>query len=184
MSCSGWCSGSMACCRCEVSMSDEQEATWERREGEERWYARFLLFRDMGPRRTLLGAENLEKVRKSQKKSEVSASGGWRDACKQWEWRKRAQGWDDEQERIALAECKYARVSERAKLLERWIDTQDTIMVASVADVGYARSDNLEQLRGLLDDMAKETGGRVKLTKNDTTATFDIAGAAARLEKS
>ena len=48
---------------------EEQEAIWERRDGEERWYARFLLFRDMGPGRSLLGAENIEKVRRGLKKA-------------------------------------------------------------------------------------------------------------------
>lgn len=163
-------------------MSEEQEI-WERREGEDRWYARFLLFRDMGYGRSLLGAIHLEEAKKSKEKQSISPPGAWSVACKQWEWRKRAQAWDEEQERIALAECRYARVSERAKLLDRWITTQDAIMVTDVGDKskGYVRSDNMEQLRGLLDDMAKETGGRVKVTKNDTTNTFDITGAAARL---
>lgn len=166
-------------------MSDE--SIWEKREGEGRWYARFLLYLNMGAGRSLLGAVNLEKslaserAEKSRKKQSIRVPGAWNDAAKQWEWRKRAQAFDEEQQRLALASTKYASVSERAKLLDRWISTQDSIMVSSVADVGYARADSMEQLRGLLDDMAKETGGRVKVTKTDATVSFDEQGAKERL---
>lgn len=159
-------------------MSDE--SIWEKREGEGRWYARFLLYLNMGAGRSLLGAVNLEKsserAEKSRKKQSIRVPGAWNDAFKQWEWRKRAQVFDEEQQRLALASTKYASVSERAKLLGRWISTQDTIMVADVADKGYARADSMEQLRGLLDDMAKETGGRVKVTKANLEHTGKDGG--------
>lgn len=145
------------------------EQAYERMPDEpHRWYSRFLLYRDMGPARSVLGAENIERVTRGHEKSHYT-SGGWREAAKTWQWRTRAEAWDEEQQREALASTKYALVSERAKLLDRWISTQDTIMVAQVADKGYARADALEQLRGLLDDMAKEVGGRVKLAKQELT---------------
>lgn len=141
-----------------------------------RWYARFLLFRDMGPARTKLGAVNLEKKREAEKGGEkrtfkpaTSTPGAWEEASKAWDWKARAWAWDEEQERLSQAACKYARVSERLKLLEKWVDLHSGLMATHVRDKGYARADSLEQLRGLLDDIAKETGGRVKLTKKDVT---------------
>lgn len=154
-------------------MSDEGQP-WEKREGEGRWYIRFLVYLRMGPSRSLLGAVNV--ARKGPKKPSISAPGAWKDAAKRWEWKERAQAYDEEQERLALAECRFARVSERAKVLDRWIGTQDAIMLASVEEVGYARADAMEQLRGLLDDMAKETGGRVKLTKQEHSGSIDVSG--------
>jgi hypothetical protein len=167
-------------------MSDEANkaedvSPWERREGEDRWYSRFLLYRDMGASRSLLGAIHLEEAKKSKEKQSISPPGAWSNAFKQWDWKKRAQAWDDEQERIALASTKYGRISERAKLIDGWISTQDAIMKVHIAEKGYVRADNMEQLRGLLDDMAKETGGRVKLTKAEEKISFDVQGARDRL---
>jgi hypothetical protein len=72
-------------------------------------------------------------------------------------------------------------VSERAKLLDEWIAAQDASIKMHLDGQGYARADSLEQLRGLLDDIAKETGGRVKVTKADASVGLDVQGAAARL---
>ena len=172
---------------------DEQDSEdiWERRIAQSepmRWYARFLLYRDMGSARTLLGTVHLEeqkpkKAQKSPKKPSESVPGAWKDAFRDWEWRKRAEAWDEEQERLAQAACKYTRISERVKVLDRWVDTQDGIMRTSVKDAGYARADSIEQLRGLLDDIAKETGGRVRQTKAsvDHRGAIDIQGARDRL---
>src|SRR5258708_3080788 len=103
----------------------------------------------MGPNRTLLGAVHVEeKAQRSLKKPSIAPPGAWKDACKQWDWRKRAEAWDEEQQRIVLASTRYASVSERVKLLDRWVSTQDVIMIAQVTDQGYARADSLEQLRG------------------------------------
>jgi hypothetical protein len=162
-------------------MSEEEAAPWERREGEERWYSRFLLYRDMGYSRSLLGTVHLEEAQKSTGKRSISVPGAWLNAFKRWDWKKRAQAWDDEQERLTLAATKYGRISERAKLLDEWISTQDSIMKVHIAEKGYVRADNMEQLRGLLDDMAKETGGRVKVTKQEHSGALDIQGAKDRL---
>lgn len=161
-----------------MSESEQDIEIWERGEEEPAlWYGRFLIFRDMGYARSLLGSVHVEEAQKSPKKPSVAPPGAWKDAAKQWEWRKRAEVWDAEQERLALAECKYSRISERAKLLDKWIGTQDAIMIASVAEQGYARADSMEQLRGLLDDMAKEMGGRVKVAKANLEHTGKDGGA-------
>src|SRR5258708_25603986 len=86
----------MACCRCEVSMSDEQDP-WERQESEPTlWYDRFLVFLRMGPSRTKLGAVHLvEKAEKSGEKRSSRTPGAWDDAIRDWDWVKRASSWDD-----------------------------------------------------------------------------------------
>jgi hypothetical protein len=161
-------------------MGNEQQEVWDRQPDEPvRWYARFALFRDMGPARTKLGAVNLEKRLEAQKagkggkeqtfKPATRTPGAWEEAFRQWNWKKRVEAWDEEQERLAQAACKYARVSERLKLLEKWLDLQSGLMATHVREKGYARADSMEQLRGLLDDIAKETGGRAKVSKKDVT---------------
>lgn len=162
-----------------MNENENEQDIWERREDETPfWYARFLLFLNAGPGRKLLTTvhlvemqenEKCQKAGRSAKKLSIATPGSWNAEAKAREWKVRATAWDEEQERIALAECKYTRVSERAKLIDRWISTQDTIMIAHVEDKGYARADSMEQLRGWLDDMAKETGGRAKVSKKDVT---------------
>lgn len=57
------------------------------------WYSRFLVFLDMGTSRTLLGALNSyeEKQRKAPSKS---IPGAWNNQARQWDWRARADAYD------------------------------------------------------------------------------------------
>ncbi|HRJ42143.1 MAG TPA: hypothetical protein PL105_09685 [Caldilineaceae bacterium] len=54
-----------------------------------RWYARFLVYRDLGTDRTLDGAYRVHAGRESGR-----AGAAWRGAAEQWRWAKRAEAWD------------------------------------------------------------------------------------------
>ena len=72
-------------------MEAPQRYSWEIQEGEpEEWYANFLLYRNLGPSRSLDKA--YRSVSESNKDKE--ASGGWAAACAEWKWVKRAVQWD------------------------------------------------------------------------------------------
>ena len=72
---------------------------WDRQQNEDGapepmlWFRRFEAFRLGGPRRSVLGAFNAEKVAKGFSKT-THVSGSWRRASEQWRWRERAEDWD------------------------------------------------------------------------------------------
>lgn len=62
------------------------------------WFARFTLYREMGTERTLLGAV---RVHKGGARC-ISVPGAWDRAFERWQWKKRAEAWDQhELDRIA-----------------------------------------------------------------------------------
>jgi len=73
---------------------------WERRRDESgelepmRWFGRFsAIYRPMGTERSLLGAVNLHRVKNGAKKGN-SVPGSWEEAFNQWDWKNRAEAWD------------------------------------------------------------------------------------------
>lgn len=76
------------------------------------WYSRFEDYRLMGPDRSLLGAVNLERVKKGQKKSNY-IPGSWRGAAAKWNWKKRAEAWDASEIERRQEEDKQDRIEER-----------------------------------------------------------------------
>ncbi len=73
------------------------------------WYRRFLLYRDLGPRRRLATAYQSGQRRRS---ADVPAS--WLDAFDRWRWRQRALDWDAEQ--LAAAATVKRETAERERL--------------------------------------------------------------------
>ena len=154
-------------------MSDEQEQdVWERQDGEpNKWYSRFVIFLQMGPSRSLLGAVNIEKDRNGQKKAEVSAPTSWREAAKQWNWRARAEAWDEyRRKQVFVMGNAYDvnRVEKLAKYSERLEGEIDKMLTA-------LENKKLEEIKKpwfnqflyekylqSLEALAAETGGRVK----------------------
>lgn len=167
-------------------MPDSTEVTqaiWERQPGEPaRWYARFLLYRGMGPDRTLLGCIHREEVSKGKEKQSKNISGSWSMACERWQWKARAEQYDADQQaqaeerRRVLLEIEaeeerrilttgYARIYKRIDKLTRWIDALDESMVdpeTGKINPKWVSSNKVEQIRGSLDDIAKELGHRIK----------------------
>jgi hypothetical protein len=174
---------------------------WERLPNEtNRWYQRFEAFRLLGPERSLLGAVNRERVKKSQKESN-SLPGSWRAAAKTYRWKKRAEAWDmfvareaarqAEEERMAvMAEgfaLDYVRVRALKKLATKldeeigepnkeWLPDVKSIGSGEFAervDLVRFNAPLIEQFRGTLADIADETGGRQKTGRN---LNIDLSG--------
>lgn len=74
------------------------EPTWvQQPEEPDRWYGRFHRYLLMGSGRSLLGCLNQEEAQKGSKKLSQSLSGAWREASNKWQWKDRANSWDQHQ---------------------------------------------------------------------------------------
>jgi hypothetical protein len=172
-------------------MSDQP---WDRRDGEPtRWYQRFSAFRLAGPGRSLNRVYNDERVMKGCKESH-QASGKWREIAKAWQWVDRAQAWDKylldmanrqkEAERMAvladgfgLDHLRVEALKKLAQQLEQWTQENDKVWLPDVKSIGMGKDAEridlvrfnaalIEQFRGLLSDIADETGGRQRIGHN------------------
>lgn len=73
-------------------MGDNQP--WLRQDGEPwRWYDRFTRYRRLGSQRTLMGAYKAE-ARLSAQKHAKNVPGAWHDAFTKWQWKERAEAYD------------------------------------------------------------------------------------------
>lgn len=80
-------------------MATEDDALpWEQRNGEPaRWFARFNIYRLLGPQRSLLRAERTERATSAlttTPKPIPHVTGGWIRNAQRWHWQERAQAWD------------------------------------------------------------------------------------------
>lgn len=166
-------------------MDDERDA-WDRISEDEPnlWYDRFVLYLQMGPSRSLLGAENLEKDRKGLEKSGVSASGAWRNAAKEWNWKKRAEAWDEYRRKQVFTQGNAYDVIRVEKLnkYSEMIESEIEKMMAALAKrkkiaKPWFNHFMYEKYLQSLDALAAETGGRVKTTKQEHSGSIDVGGA-------
>jgi hypothetical protein len=68
---------------------------WERQPGESNlWFSRFQRYLLAGPSRSLLGTVNGERTEKGQEK-QSKVPGSWNQAFTRWNWRERAEAWDE-----------------------------------------------------------------------------------------
>jgi hypothetical protein len=81
---------------------------WERRPGEPNlWYARFERYRLAGSSRSLLGSVNADRQSRGAAKTR-STPQAWAKNANRWQWRERAEAWDEcqrQQARLAHAEA-------------------------------------------------------------------------------
>lgn len=138
---------------------------WIRQSGEPgRWFSRFETYRLLGPRRTLEAA--FDACKKSEGLTGGRPGTQWYEIAKQWDWKRRAEAWDDV-ERAAFLESERARrLDARRRRLEIIEATQEAAYVAilaarldalngsSLVDVNLAR-DLLPSTRLLLSDALK-----------------------------
>jgi hypothetical protein len=158
-------------------MSDERDP-WERQGEDESnlWYDRFVLYLQMGPSRSLLGAENLEKDRKGQEKSDVSASGAWRKAANEWKWKERAEAWDEYRRKQVFTQgnaydvTRVEKLNKYSEMIETEIDKMMTALAKrkKIAKPWFNHFMYEKYLQSL-DALASETGGRVKTSKQEVT---------------
>jgi hypothetical protein len=68
---------------------------WERQPGEPNlWFSRFQRYLLAGPSRSLLGTVNGERTEKGREK-QSKVPGSWNQAFARWNWRERAEAWDE-----------------------------------------------------------------------------------------
>lgn len=172
--------------------SNVTQAIYERQPGEPaRWYARFLLHRNAGPSRTLLGTVHAEQAKTSDKKRSKGIPGSWFEACERWNWKARAEAYDADQQaqaeerRRALLELEQAEIerilttgyalmhkrieglANMAHLIELSLLEKDEKTGEEKIKFAWLTPDKIREYRGCLDDIAKELGQRIK--KNELT---------------
>ena len=146
--------------------------------------------------RTLLGTANQEQVLKGSKKYNGTPQ-SWHDAFKKWNWKERAEAYDAhlQQERESIAAVERARILSKgfaqmhkrvevldvlAKRLLAAAAQDDRLWLADVKSIGTGPSAKrvdlltfneglIREIRGLLSDIAAETGERVKKTETAIT---------------
>jgi hypothetical protein len=73
------------------------------------WYARFVAYRDLGPKRSLLAAYYADAPARAAR----DIPQAWRDAHERWHWRERAIAWDNAQNDATRRNREQQRASER-----------------------------------------------------------------------
>jgi hypothetical protein len=167
---------------------DEDCKPWERMDGEpNRWFQRFEIYRLAGPNRTLLGTVNAEKAQRGIQRHAKQPSGAWKRRFEEFNWKARAEAWDQyisykiaaEAEEKALSSgyaLRFKRVESLNQLAELLLDelfTEDKRWLPDVKQIGGGEfaervdivrfnSPLIEQFRKTLDDLAAEMGERVK----------------------
>ena len=178
--------------------NDGQRRPWDRQDGEPaRWYARFLVYMELGPARTLAEAyaNTLEKAGKGRKSTrpdgKLRPSGGWNTASRKYRWRERTLAWDAEQrDLLALSErnLRMARREQRVAITDEYLELARAVlsnMHLLAANEHQARK-WLPEIRGLLRDMLaaqrleydkleymrgeKEEGVELQITADDLRA--------------
>lgn len=156
----------------------EERKPWEQMEGEStRWFSRFDKFRCMNPWERSIAAvfheENSKKLEKTRKKNDPD--GTWYKFAVTWKWEERAAAYDKHRrdardKRVAekeadILDIEYAQKYERVKALDQQAHETEEPYLDSETGKTYHLCSNPERLRewrGLLDDIAKETNGRIK----------------------
>lgn len=138
-------------------MQEGTAPVWERMAGEPGvWYARFEIFRLLGPTRTLARAyrtaARLEGLRGKR------PSRGWTVAAREWKWVERAEAWDQEQRewlRAIEEDRRFDAREHRLQMINRLLEMAFNVLLAAdmeALDTEKARS-ALPTLRVLFKDL-------------------------------
>ncbi|MBN2005801.1 MAG: hypothetical protein JXA21_20760 [Anaerolineae bacterium] len=74
------------------------EQHWDRRSGEPMlWFARFELYRELGTGRTIEDVWRLNKAQQSVPSTSKRPHNRWYEVAQEWDWKGRAEAWDEEQ---------------------------------------------------------------------------------------
>ena len=142
-------------------MSDKR--AWLRQKGEPNlWFRRFERYRRMGPHRSLLGCLNKERVEKGQKRTD-DVPGAWRTAAKGWDWKKRAEAWDDHQAAKVEAEweAKRKQLREREwKTSQAMLDKAEQMLVYPLAKTSREEKDEAGRVVSVTTIMPTKWGMR------------------------
>ncbi len=138
-------------------MQDEAVPPWERRAEEPgKWYARFEIYRTLGPQRSLNQAYRL--AARLEELHGKHPGEYWSKIARRWEWAARAEAWDQAQrERLrAMDEDRRFDARERRlQMIDRLLDTVFNVLLR--ADMEALASDEvragLPTLRMLFKDL-------------------------------
>ncbi len=87
--------------------------SWDRQKGENlMWFSRFETYRMIGPERTLLGTINEMMVKKGEKRRN-SIPNSWSLNFEKFDWKQRAEAWDDQERQKTRKENEKARSKAR-----------------------------------------------------------------------
>lgn len=95
----------------------DERKPWEQQPGEpDKWYARFLRFRDQGSGRTKATAFRADQAETGGNRRAKKLPGSWDVMSKRWEWDARALAWDkhlsDERQAVWAARLEEQRAAE------------------------------------------------------------------------
>jgi phage terminase large subunit len=138
-------------------MDGEERKPWDRIEGEPHlWFSRFTSYRLLGPSRNLAEVKRRERQAKGRPvRGLVTVPGAWRDAARTWDWKPRAEAWDQHIRDQAEAEWK-AQIMGGSELLARL----SQMARANVND--FVDLDQHGYIAALSDTELKERGHLVK----------------------
>jgi hypothetical protein len=84
-------------------MPEPTAPSWDRQAEEPNlWFSRFERYRLAGPGRSLRAVINVEQADKGEKRHR-SIPGAWSRAATRWQWRERAEAWDEHERQQACA---------------------------------------------------------------------------------
>ena len=166
-------------------MADElqldPEQPWSQLVGRENnlWHSRFLIFRDMGPVRSILGAQRIECHRVNKEPPRWTAR-SWREKSVEYQWHKRAEAWDEYQRREVFNDG-YAYDLVRIKKINTLLDMLEKRLFDALNNMKPTKGGFPDFIAGryleALDAIAKETGGRVRVTETKLDGTLNVVGA-------
>lgn len=176
-------------------VSDKQVNSWDRQPSEPLlWYRRFTALRLMSPVRSIAAVYQQES--NNDEKVRSNAPGRWYEVARRWNWEARCTAFDEHQTlelEAQLAAEKKKVLSEGYALVHERVKTLNVLAKKLVADIAKgkmyrndvrsigtgkdARQVNVElfeegvirELRACLDDIAKELGERVRVSKQEIT---------------
>ncbi len=183
--------------RWKVEVDEQTPKPWDRQPQEPiLWYRRFTRFRLMEPVRSVALAYTLEHPTSFDDKERQKIPGAWYQKAHVWRWDERATAWDAHQAReleATIAAEKQKVLTEGYALMHERVKTLNVLAKKLVADIAKgklyrvdvrsigngkdARQVNVElfeegpirELRACLDDIAKELGERVRVSKQELT---------------
>ncbi|TAL08417.1 MAG: hypothetical protein EPO02_13110 [Nitrospirae bacterium] len=159
-------------------MLSQTPLAWGRLPGESsQAFAAFVIYRDLGPHRSL------DKAYKVRKPDAAKFSGIWSDWQAEHRWLERAQAYDDhcDAEKRKVRERRLRELEERRidfeirgqELLEKWVDDLDGELRASLTE-GYTETE---------EKLERDQTGEMVPTKRTTKVKFPALGAFARALK-